>query len=282
MERKRAAFAGSWYPEKANECENEIKGFLTEKKGPLKGNFKAGIVPHAGWYFSGSIACRVIASMQAEKVDVVVIFGMHMHKGSMPCVMTKGAWETPFGDLLIHNQLALKLAEKNHMKTETPSSFPRENTIELQLPFINYFFPGVSIVPVGVPPSSLAAEIGKSAVEAAKELGLNIIVIGSTDLTHYGANFGFVPAGSGEKAHEWVRNENDKKAVNAILDMDESRIIAEGSKNHNLCCAGAVAAAVAGAKQMGAVRAVKLDYATSYEKNPGDSFVGYCGILFEK
>lgn len=269
-------------------------------------------MPHAGWFFSGSIACRVIASIalsaSEKKVDAVFIFGMHMNPGGKPCVMVNGAWQTPFGDLPVHEPLAAEFAlnlklsinsEINEKKTEphrkkseiylqidSPFSFPEENTIELQLPFVKYFFPDTAIVPVGVPPCDVAEKIGKVAVESAKKLGLNVVVLGSTDMTHYGSNYGFAPAGSGTtsadlvKSLDWVKNENDPKAINAMCEMNCADIIFQGLKNRNLCCSGAVAAAAAAAKKMGAVKGIAFDYATSYDKNPGESFVGYSGILF--
>jgi len=68
--------------------------------------------------------------------------------------------------------------------------------------------------------------------------------------------------------------------VAAMLEMDEEGIIAQGQENANMCCPGAAAAAAVACKKMGAVNAVELDYATSYEKNRSDSFVGYAGILY--
>ncbi len=284
MERKKAAFAGSWYPGNLDECKSQIKQFLKEDKQHLNKNFTGGIVPHAGWYFSGSLACRVINALQSplKPFDVFVIFGMHMHLQSSPCILADGAWETPLGDLEIHAKLAEAMSETAGMNVLDPFSFPDENTIELQLPFIKYFFPETFIVPVGVPPSPAAEQIGISAVRSAEKLGLHICVLGSTDLTHYGMNYGFTPAGSGRKAIDWVVNDNDRKAVNAIKSMEPSAIISEGLENHNICCSGAVAAAASAAKKLGAVRATEIDYTTSYEKSPGESFVGYTGILFER
>ena len=59
---RKAVFAGSWYPSSASECEREITGFLEEGKNlnPPGRALVGGIVPHAGWYYSGSIACNVI------------------------------------------------------------------------------------------------------------------------------------------------------------------------------------------------------------------------------
>ena len=54
----------------------------------------------------------------------------------------------------------------------------------------------------------------------------------------------------------------------------------EGLRNQNACCSGAVAAAVAAVRHMGAKVSKELAYSTSYEKSPGDSFVGYVGIVF--
>ena len=67
-----------------------------------------------------------------------------------------------------------------------------------------------------------------------------------------------------------------------MLNMDEEAIIAQGLENHNMCCPGAVAATAAACKKMGAVNAVEVDYATSFEKTASDSFVGYSGILYSK
>lgn len=294
IQKKQASFSGSWYPESAQECQRAIEQFIGEQTTPLQGVFSGGIVPHAGWFFSGSIACRVIASIAASSpfsgktgkstqgvgVDVVLIFGMHMHPASPPCVMVSGGWDTPLGSIDIHESLASDLALKTGIKCESAITFPEENTIELQLPFIKYFFPDAAIVPVGVPPSDVAESIGNAAAQCAENLGLNVVVIGSTDMTHYGANYGFIPVGSGNKALEWVKNNNDRKAIKAMLSMDSGKIISQGIENRSMCCSGAVSATVSAVKKMGAVKGIELDYATSYEKSPGSSFVGYSGILF--
>ncbi|NOX35251.1 MAG: AmmeMemoRadiSam system protein B [Deltaproteobacteria bacterium] len=281
MERKKMAFAGSWYPAKAKECESSIKGFLKEKQGSFKGGFMGGIVPHAGWYYSGSIACRVIASLKSDdRIDTVILFGAHMHKQSEPFILTRGSIETPFGDIEVDRELADKISGGISIRQRSPLKFPDDNTLELQYPFIKYFYPEAKIVVCGVAPSFFASIIGSMSVEEAKNLSKNIRVIGSTDMTHYGPDFGFTPTGTGEKAVEWVKNKNDKNAIAAMMEMDETKIIAQGLEQKNMCCPGAAAAASAALKKLGAVRAVKLDYATSFEKSASKSFVGYSGILY--
>jgi AmmeMemoRadiSam system protein B len=283
MEIRQAVFAGSWYPSSRTECERQIRDYVSAKTAdqPEK-EYLAGIVPHAGWYYSGSIACNVINALQAgSAVDAIVVYGMHLHPGSPRYIMTSGAWETPFGSIEVDRKLAGRLADRFSFEIETPRSFNRDNTIELQLPFVKYFFPNARLVSLGVPPDAASLEIGQAVVELAAELDLQIKVIGSTDLTHYGFNYGFTSHGTGEEALQWVKGENDRRIIEAMLAMDPEAVINEANASQNACCAGAAATAIASARKLGATRAEQMAYATSYDKSPGDSFVGYVGMLFE-
>jgi hypothetical protein len=276
-------FAGSWYPSSPSSCEKEIRTFLEEgriRAVPEK-TCAGGIVPHAGWYFSGSIACNVIHLLvSGQRPDLVWIFGMHLHPRSPAHIMTRGAWQTPFGDLEIDAECAEELASRFSFRIETAEDFTPDNTIELQLPFVKYFFPDAKIVPVGPPPTPDALEIGKSAAEIGSRLGRTVRVIGSTDLTHYGPNYGFSPKGRGKEAVAWVRNENDRRIVEALTAMAPARVIDEALTNHNACCAGAAAAAISAGIALGATSAETVAYATSHDKSPGDSLVGYVGVVF--
>ncbi len=284
MNARKAVFAGSWYPGSAAECEKEIKNFL--KEGDAKSVpdriYIGGIVPHAGWYFSGSIACNVIHHLLSDEKspDVIAVFGMHLRPGSPNYIMAEGAWETPFGDIQIEKKLADELVRKFSFTIETAQRFTQDNTIELQLPFIKYFFRDAKIVPMGMPPVEDSLEIGKAVADISKRLGLRVKVIGSTDLTHYGSNYGFTPEGTGAAALDWVRNQNDRRVIEAMLAMNPSEVIREALANQNACCSGAAAAAIAAARQLGSERAESVAYATSHDKHPADSFVGYAGIIF--
>jgi AmmeMemoRadiSam system protein B len=280
---KRSDFAGSWYPATESECRRFIEQ-CSQSSVPCSSPERpkvGGIVPHAGWVFSGRIACNVIKCLK-DKVepDTVIIFGRHLHPGAKNYILTEGQWATPLGDLEIDRELGKRLVSEFSFTVETPSRCEPDNTIELQLPFIKYFFPDVKILPMGVPPALASIRIGEKAVAVSKALGRNTIVLGSTDLTHYGYNYGYTPKGVGEEAVDWVRNENDKKVVELMLRMDAEEVIHESLMNYNACCSGAAATAIAAAKSLGATRGEKLVYATSYDIRPDSSFVGYVGIVF--
>jgi MEMO1 family protein len=282
---RKADFAGTWYPGAESDCRKAIESFSREavpctsfKKGVL-----GGIVPHAGWYYSGQIAFNVVQCLKGSAApDIIVIFGRHLHPGSPNYIMKNGYWSTPLGDLEIETDLAERLISEYRFIVETSSSYEQDNTIELQLPFIKYLFPDVRILPVGVPPRAASIRIGERISELAEEAGKKIFVLGSTDLTHYGYNYGNTPKGTGKKAVDWVKNENDKRMIDLILSMDSEGVINESLANSNACCSGAVAAAVGALKKSGAVRGEKIIYRTSYDIRPDDSFVGYAGIVFGK
>jgi MEMO1 family protein len=280
MASRSADFEGSWYPAKASECEKIIAEFC-RSGAPCPPGGVGGIVPHAGWFYSGNIACNVIKCLSgAPSPDTVLIFGRHLHPSSSNYLMKEGSWATPFGDLDIDEELGEKLSSEFAFRIETASRYEQDNTIELQLPFIKYFFPDTRILPIGVPPNPASLKIGERVVELSQSLGRNVMVLGSTDLTHYGPNYGFKPKGSGNQAVEWVKRENDKRLVDLILNLDPLGVIDESLRNHNACCSGAVASAIAAAKRLGARRAERLVYSTSYDVRPDDSFVGYVGLIF--
>jgi AmmeMemoRadiSam system protein B len=281
-ELKRADFAGSWYPGRESECRRTIDTFAESSLAcPSRGDAIGGIVPHAGWTYSGKIACNVIQCLKHySDPDTCIIFGRHLHSGSGNYILARGAYDTPLGDLDVDSELAEELMKEFNFNVETSLRYEPDNTIELQLPFIKYFYPDTRILPMGVPPKVTTLEIARRAAQISNDKGRKTIVLGSTDLTHYGYNYGYTPKGLGEEAVEWVKNTNDKRVVDLMLKMDGEGVIQESRKNQNACCSGAAGAAIAATKELGAQRAEKILYSTSYDIRPDSSFVGYVGIVF--
>lgn len=280
---RRSDFAGSWYPGNESDCRKVIEE-LSNASIPCPSAAKkwfGGIVPHAGWFFSGKIACNIIKCLKNDfRPDTIVIFGKHLHPGSNNYIMKEGKWATPLGPLEIDQELAERLLAEFSFTVESSSRYEQDNTIELQLPFIKYFFPETKILPIGVPPTVASLKIGERVAEISQNMDRKTIVLGSTDLTHYGYNYGYTPKGVSEEAVEWVKNVNDKKVIDLMLAMDPEGVIRESLRDSNACCSGAAATAIAAAKKMGAEKGEKILYYTSYDIRPDNSFVGYVGIVF--
>jgi len=131
-----------------------------------------------------------------------------------------------------------------------------------------------------VPPDFKARELGLALSRAAAACSRKIVVIASTDLTHYGINYDFMPRGLGMDAIEWVRNENDKGFIQAALEMDTEKVIAHARTHSSACSPGTVAAAIAFSLSQGATHATLLGHKLSYDIHPDRSFVGYAAIAY--
>jgi AmmeMemoRadiSam system protein B len=238
-----------------------------------------GVVPHAGWYFSGKLATRVFFSLKLKnKAEVVVLYGGHLSTKDLPHIVTEEACETPFGDIEVHSHFVKNLMKNMDMKKESPTS--GDNTIEIQLAMVKYFFPEAKLVAIRSPLSLKAETLGKVVADIAKVEKISILTIGSTDLTHYGPNYGFFKKGIGPVSVEWVKKENDKGFIEQALKMDTAGILKHALANDSACSAGAVVSAMSTCKALGVEKGTLLDYYTSYDIMPDNSFVGYAGIIY--
>lgn len=244
----------------------------------------AGVVPHAGWQYSGAVAAKVFRTLR-ERGDprtFVLLGAVHRWGVDRNAVFACGAWETPLGPVEVDEPLARDLLRRLADRlVEDPEAHQGEHSLEVQVPFVRYFFPQSKIVPIAVPPSPEALALGEGLGRALSGRD-DVVVIGSTDLTHYGVPYGFTPAGAGPAAREWMR-ENDRRMLELITGLKPEAIAAEARAHHNACGTGALAAAVAAARCRGAPRGVLLEYTTSHDVAGERRFemaVGYAGVVF--
>jgi MEMO1 family protein len=271
-----------WYPSQEDSCRRAIADYLKDFPGTVSKRLAA-IVPHAGWVFSGRLATHAFAALKDAQPDLVFLFGGHMPANARPVCMPSGAFGSPLGPVAVDGEIAQELCAKFNCHTESPTDFNPDNTIELQIPFIKAFWPEAKIVAVQVPASQTAIEIGEWAEEITSSASKQAVAIGSTDLTHYGVNYGFTPQGVGPKAHAWSKNENDRPFIDRLLAMDVWPAIEHALATHSACCPGAAAAAVAFAKKRGAGTGHLIDHKTSYEiegRGQPTMWVGYAALVF--
>jgi AmmeMemoRadiSam system protein B len=291
MQTREPVVAGQFYPGRQRPCLDEINQCLQQKapSQSLPETIVAGIVPHAGWTFSGPPAALVFSAVkqQHQKIDTFVIFGAaHGYFGSSPAVYDKGAWSTPLGEIAIDEDLARAVLDSGTAVANS-DAHSSEHSIEVQVPFIQHLFADAKILPILVPPSEQAIDLGQALggiIGADSEK--KSVCIGSTDLTHYGPRYGFTPVGVGPDAFKWAEQVNDRQFIDLALKLDAKGILASADENHNACGAGAAAAAVAAAKKLGKQSGLLLAHTNSnqvmLEKMGASSTdsVGYAAIVF--
>jgi len=291
METRKPIVAGQFYPGRKDSCVDEIKECLDAAPitQQLPETIAAGIVPHAGWTFSGAVAAMVFAAVKKrhEQVDTFVIFGAaHSYYGSMPVLYDRGAWATPLGDAAIDAELAAAVIESGTAASD-PAAHATEHSMEVQVPFIQYLFPNAKMLPILTPPGERSIRVGEivgSIIAAADER--KIVCIGSTDLTHYGPRYGFTPMGTGKNALQWAMDVNDKAFIDYAVKMQPEKMLETAAANLNACGPGAAAAVVAAAKQLGKTEGILLAHTNSSEvlrkkmATESAEAVGYAAIVF--
>jgi hypothetical protein len=271
----------------AGDCAAQIDAFLEEFQPPAEpADPVAGLVPHAGWAYSGAVAAKVIRSLAAAQPETFVLFSaVHAWGTQVGGVYDTGSWITPLGDVPVDEELAAELLERcpDHLVADPPSH-AREHSAEVQVPMIKHLCPDARIVPIAMPPTDGAAPAGAGVGSVLAERDERLVVLGSTDLTHYGPSYGFAPWGTGPAAREKMQ-ENDRRIIDLALGFEADRVVEEANRHSNACGAGAIAATLAAARKLGADKAALVEYTTSHDvmREPPDRFqmaVGYAGILF--
>jgi AmmeMemoRadiSam system protein B len=267
-------------------CARYAKGRLAGTDFRNRGTPVAIVVPHAGLAYSGGVAATGYLAVREAfvRVDAFVVFGaVHRFRVAVPGLWARGEWRTPLGDIQVDGEIADALLDAG-LCEENEAAHRGDNAIELQTPFIKALFPEAKIVPLAAAFFPGAAGFGANASRVVRETapGRVVIAVASTDLTHYGASFGVMPAGVGAPALEWTRK-NDRRFLDALTGLDLEAIVPIAARDGSACGAGAAAAAAGWARERGAERGTVLAYATSHDIAPSgiaEHFVGYGSVLY--
>jgi AmmeMemoRadiSam system protein B len=287
MNVRQPAVAGRFYPARRVDCVRQIEEALPDQlPWDLPERIVAGVVPHAGWIFSGPTAAKVFAAIKSQMIPdtIVLISAMHSWGTMQPAVYGSGTWSTPLGQVEVDEELAQMIMDQSSGAfIDAPAAHQGEHSAEVQVPFIQHLFPEARILPVMTPPDEQAAPAGRAIGRVIAGSEKNVVVVGTTDLTHYGRQFyGHAPAGVGESALAWTRT-NDQRIIDLMLKMDADGIVPEASAFRNACGGGAIAATIGAAEALGATTAKLLDYTTSHHvrpQGPAANFVGYAAVVW--
>jgi AmmeMemoRadiSam system protein B len=223
--------------------------------------------------FSGPVAAHAYYRLALDgRPDVIIILGPnHTGYGSGLAIMNEGSWRTPLGDVEVDAETASQIVREAPLVDIDESAHRLEHSIEVQLPFLQYLYDSdFKIVPICFlmqDPSS-AREVGQAVAKASARK--NIVVIASSDMTHYEPQ---------EKAAK-----NDSMALRAVEAMDPAEFYSTvESRGITACGYGPIAALMEAAKVIGAKEARLLCYKTSGDVI-GDysSVVGYAAVCFTK
>ena len=220
------------------------------------------ISPHAGFVFSGPVAAHGFAELAKDGFpEVFIIIGPNHHGVGSGIAITTHDFETPMG--IMENDKELANALRTGPIDDTIMAHRHEHSVEVQLPFIQYFSSDARFVPI-----SMLMQDYKSATQVGKIIRQAIgdrdaVIIASTDFSHYI---------SPEKAKE-----QDNLAIQQILDLNPKGLYETVRKNRITMCGFGPVMAMLEAVQ--GSEAELLKYANSGDVQAMAEVVGYASIV---
>ncbi len=177
-----ATLAGSFYPDNENELKKLIKTYIEEANVPkVSGDIKALISPHAGITCSGPTAAFAYKSIKEQNYKNVIILGpSHRVMFSGIALANFKFWKTPLGIVNV-SKLNKDIAQEDNFNLLNEAHI-YENSIEIQLPFLQYVLGKFEITPLATGRIDYHKEI---ALTLQKYINKDTLIVTSTDLSHY-------------------------------------------------------------------------------------------------
>ena len=187
--------AGSFYPADPDSLRKMIDTMMIDRKAvDVSSREIIGMLaPHAGYVYSGKVAGKAYRALIGRKYDVAIIISpSHQKAFKGSCVFSGDAYVTPLGVVNVDKNLAAAIAGvhplvKLGMDGHNWRGVTPEHAIEVQLPFLQVTIPGTPIVPIvmGSQDVNSTDALMRSIVYAVKNSGKKVLIIASSDLSHY-------------------------------------------------------------------------------------------------
>ena len=220
---------------------------------------RAIIVPHAGYIYSGFTANFAYRFLKRTKVKRVIVIGpshYHSFKGISGSYYEN--YETPCGEIEIDSAYLFALAKQFDIGFE-PKAHEKEHSTEVQLPFIQHYFPKIKVIELIY--GDVSAKILANLIIALLNNKDNAVVI-SSDLSHF---------------HNLKKAKIlDKQCLKGIEKLDLNTL----EKGCEACGLTGIQAMILTAKHL-KLSSKLLDYRTSANVNHDtNSVVGYMSAMF--
>ncbi len=271
--------AGIFYNSEKEELEWEIRDCFLHKFGvgelPQKNgkNVIASIVPHASYFYSGPAASFSYYYISKSPYRRFLIIGINHYCIGEKVALSKENWLTPLGIAKIDEGL-LKIFSK-HFKIDERAH--KDHSIEVQLPFLQFLFKDkFTFLPLSVYGLSYE-EIVSIAKIIKSNLPKDVSIIVSSDFTHYGFNYGYMPFNGNAKEKVYM---DDLESIKLILRL-KGKEFYERALSRTICNFYGITLLLEILKGTN-VEGKLLKYYTSNDIRPSNNFVGYASIIFEK
>ena len=196
----RSPMAGRWFPSDSAELRKSLEKAVQAADqraagAPGRTDLLALIVPHAGIQYSGIVGASAYRTLGKSK-NIIVLGFSHSHAVDGIVAPAITAFETPLGQVQVNREVLRELGFRM-----VPEGEVCDHSLENQLPFLQFIAPQALLVPLYV--GELTAEERTAAArKIAGRIQKGDLVIASSDFTHYGKEYGYVPFANDAKVAE--------------------------------------------------------------------------------
>ena len=190
-----SSLAGTWYAADPNALKAQLQGCFAKAGVSPRQDVIALIQPHAGYAYSGPTAAKGLALIGRSYQRIIVIGPSHRFPAQEILIVPRArSFRTPLGEIPLDDQTIDRLL-KHTLFQDLPAAFEGENSVEIQLPLLQFHqaaYGGFRLVPILAGQCS-AATITKAAAILRTCVDPNTLVVASSDFTHYGPNYQYIP-----------------------------------------------------------------------------------------
>lgn len=184
---RKPSAAGGFYPAQAKQLRQTVENLLLGFEGelPTAAPILGGVVPHAGYPYSGFVARYTYNAIRALRPTRIFLIGPSHFRYFPGCSVYDGdAFRTPLGEIPVDTELVSRLRPKPPMVLSN-IGHGQEHALEVQLPFLQVIYHhGYKIVPIAM------GEQKSETVDRLVDILGNVweehqLILASSDLSHY-------------------------------------------------------------------------------------------------
>ncbi|MGC8737957.1 MAG: AmmeMemoRadiSam system protein B [Candidatus Hydrogenedens sp.] len=189
----KSLIAGQWYDASPEKLRQQISEMFNNANVESAGNVIGLILPHAGYTYSGLTACKGIKTTEKSLHSRIIILGTS-HRAPLENIVSVPSvdfYETPLGQIPLDVDTIQELKKFPYFK-EVPLAQQGEHSVEIELPLLQYLKKDFKLIPL------ICGRLDIETTEKIARILQNYIdektlVIASSDFTHYGHNYNYVP-----------------------------------------------------------------------------------------
>jgi AmmeMemoRadiSam system protein B len=260
--------AGMFYPADPQEVQRELDDLLAGDA--PRDRWRACLVPHAGWRYSGRIAADVLKRIELPQT-IIALGPKHTPHGVEWAVAPHRTWELPTGSLISDPELARALANAIDGLELDAAAHRQEHGVEVELPIIQRLSPGTRVVAIAIGGGNLerCEQFAAGLASVISQLAEPPLLLISSDMNHFASD---------------AENRRLDGLALAELDRLDPDALYHTTRKHHISMCGMFPAVIVlkTLQKLSALSTVeRVGYATSADVSGDTSrVVGYAGMLF--